>query len=104
MPNAEDGRTMLDLVWRGKVFRTRRVAMQACEDHVNGIDPALADARRKIEKKMKGAKLRRAAKRNSKKTVVDHIPAAIETPTATKKPRKPRADKGKPRGARRKRI
>ncbi len=126
MPNAEEGRTMLDLVWRGKVFRTRRAAMRACEDHASGVDPVLADTRRKLEKKMKGSKLRRAAraaaKKDSKKPVVDHISAAIEPKKPRGRPRKvqpetqavpaepvvkvrkPRADKGTPRGPRRKRI
>jgi hypothetical protein len=86
-----DGRVILDLVWRYKVFNTRKAAFAACEDRANGLNPAKEFKLRKLERKLK-------RRRKSKK--VKLAPAVLDPtlPLAPeKKQRKPRSDKGKPR-------
>src|SRR5208337_5189552 len=51
LTKTSDGKTMLDFVWRYKIFRTRKSAMQACEDHAAGLNPAAMAKQRKIDKK-----------------------------------------------------
>ena len=91
-----DGREMLDMVWRYKVFRTRRSAFAACEDHAEGRDPQAEYKKRKADAK------RRKPRRKKKTPEMAIIKAILETTTPNnepKKPRKQRADKGQKRGA-----
>jgi len=82
-----EGRVILDSVWRFKVFRTRRAAMRACEDHAGGLDPAATARRRKYDKKTKPLKKRKEAK---KKLVERNI-----IPDAPKKRGRPKGSKNK---------
>ncbi len=82
-----DNTVFIDLVWRYKIFRTRRAAMNACEDHLAGLDPAKEFKQRKIDK------IQKRRVRRQKKIETKLMPGI-------KKPRKQRADKGKKRGVR----
>jgi hypothetical protein len=83
-----EDRVILDSVWKFKVFRTKKAAMVACEDHAAGKDPAETARRRKYDKKMKPLKKRKEAKK--KLVERDSI-----IPDAPKKRGRPKGSKNK---------
>ncbi len=120
-----DGRDMLDMVWRFKIFRTRRAAYAACEDHAEGRDPkaeykrrkAAAMKRRPHRKKqdmaliktvldtlpppdMEMVKLAQQEALAGHGSTIDEILADLPAQDLQPKTRKPRSDKGKKRGPR----
>lgn len=68
-----DGRDMLDMVWRFKVFRTRRAAFAACEDHAEGRDPKAEYKRRKA------SAMNRRRGRRKKPSLIKQDRAIIKT-------------------------
>jgi hypothetical protein len=119
----EDGREMLDMVWRHKIFRTRLAAMGACEDHAAGRDPRAEymrhkenarNRKRRPHKKVRaviqavlGATAAQDVQVKTRKQRSDKGQKRIKEPTpitTAHKVRKQRTDKGKPRGPRRKPV
>ena len=85
----EGGEIMLDMVWRYKVFRTRRAARKACEDHAAGLD-VVAEYRKHKQKKRPSKRVKLINE------ILESVPVATIPPIVAPKRR------GRPPGSRNK--
>jgi len=102
-----DGRIMLDFVWRYKVFRTRKTAMNACEDFASGLNPAEEAKKRKL-----ASRLVKRQKRQKKLDIgLQETPKKRGRPKGSKNQSKPQNEiltdqpvkrRGRPKGSKNK--